>query len=106
MWNEAEENWTEGAVAKIYSTVLPTDILIILILIIPSMKFQNEKFWISHQNFFITFHIFRNPSVIPSESARGQRFINARPLEITLSVSDSVGNFGSPTNTDGLYPSV
>jgi hypothetical protein len=60
------------------------------------------KFWISHQIFLITLHIFRSSLV----SARDRRCINTRPLKFSPAVSDSVGNCGLPTNADGLYPSV
>jgi len=72
------------------------------------MIFRNSvcKFWISHQNFLITLHIFRSPSVIPSATARDQRCINTRPLEFPSSVGDFVSNCELPTHADGLYLSV
>jgi len=54
---EQMKKWIEGAVAGIYSVVLPTespmDIKKILFLIIPSVMFRKfiGKFWILHQNF-------------------------------------------------------
>jgi len=64
------------------------------------------KFWISHQKFLITLYIFCSPSVIPSESAHGQRCITTRPMEFTPVVGDSVGKYRLPTHADRLYPSV
>jgi len=65
-----------------------------------------KKIKLNNIHSLITLHIFRSSSVISSPSARGQRCINAHPLEFTSSVGDSVGNFRPPTNAYGLFLSV